>query len=140
MKLKQNLPKTFKEPWINEVMLLGFRNPLVCIVEGNDCICTFFSTEYSLGSPCDWYQIVWLENVINYDKLIELPFDWLIDWLIDWWHNVCVLDDMILGFCYINLTWETSGFELALTSTLEWQANQLTKCASNHKNWWTHQG
>ena len=28
------------------------------------------------------------------------------------------------------LTWETGGFELALTITLALQANRLTKCAS----------
>ena len=41
---------------------------------------------------------------------------WLIDWLIDWWCNVCLLvcllDDLILDFCYSNLTQETGGLEL----------------------------
>ena len=28
---------------------------------------------------------------------------------------VCLLDKLILDFCYSDLTWETSGFELAST-------------------------
>ena len=53
--------------------------------------------------------------------LIELPFDWLIgDGMF-----VCLLDDLILGFWYSNLTWETSGLELASTISLALQANRL---------------
>ena len=44
---------------------------------------------------------------------------------------VCLLDELILGFCYSDLTLETGGFELASTITLVLQANQLTKCASH---------
>ena len=61
--------------------------------------------------------------------------------LADWWCDVnsfCLLDDLILSFCCSNLTKETGGLELALTITLELQANQLTKCAShphNHCSW-----
>ena len=58
--------------------------------------------------------------------LIELPFEWLIDDAM----FVCLLDELILGFCYSDLTLETGGFELALTITLVLQANRLTKCAS----------
>ena len=36
---------------------------------------------------------------------------------------VYLLDELIQGFCYSNLTWETSGFELASTVTLVLQAN-----------------
>ena len=54
--------------------------------------------------------------------LIELPID---DAMF-----VCLLDELILGFCYIDLTLETGGFELTSTITLALQANQLTKCAS----------
>ena len=39
-------------------------------------------------------------------------------WLIDRWCNVCLVDELILGFCYNDLTWETGGFELASTITL----------------------
>ena len=34
--------------------------------------------------------------------LIELPFDWLIDDAI----FVCLLDELILGFCYSDLKWK----------------------------------
>ena len=44
---------------------------------------------------------------------------------------VCLLDELILGFCYRDLTWKTGGFELASTITLVLQVNQLTKCASH---------
>ena len=44
---------------------------------------------------------------------------------------VCLLDELILGFCYSDLTLETGGFELASTITLVLQANRLTKCASH---------
>ena len=43
--------------------------------------------------------------------LIELPFDWLIDNAM----FVCLLDDLILVFCYSNLIWETGRFELGST-------------------------
>ena len=58
--------------------------------------------------------------------LIELPFEWLIDDAM----FVCLLDELILGFCYSDLTLETGGFELASTMTPVLQANRLTKCAN----------
>ena len=45
---------------------------------------------------------------------------------------VCLHDDLILGFCYGNLTVETGDVELALTITPVLQANRLTKCASQN--------
>ena len=57
--------------------------------------------------------------------IIELPFEWLIDDAM----FVCLLDELILGICYSDLTLETAGFELALTITLVLQANRLTKSA-----------
>ena len=54
-------------------------------------------------------------------------------WVIDWWCKVCLLDELTLGFCYSDLSLETSGFELASTITLVLQANQLTKCANHPK-------
>ena len=30
----------------------------------------------------------------------------------------CLLDDLILAFCYSNLRWETGGLELAPTITI----------------------
>ena len=50
---------------------------------------------------------------------------------IDWWCNVCLLDNLILDFCYSNLKQESSGFELASIITVVLQANQLTKCAGH---------
>ena len=44
---------------------------------------------------------------------------------------VCLIDELILRFCYSDLTLETGGFELASTSTLVLQANRLTKCAGH---------
>ena len=44
---------------------------------------------------------------------------------------VYLLDDLILNFCYSNLTHETGGLKLALTIILVLQANQLTKCGSH---------
>ena len=47
--------------------------------------------------------------------------------------SICLFDDLILGFCYSNLTRETGGFELASTITIILQVNQLTECASHPK-------
>ena len=44
---------------------------------------------------------------------------------------VCLLDELVLGFCYSDLTLETGGVELELTITLVLQANRLSKCASH---------
>ena len=68
----------------------------------------------------------WDLPLSNY-HLIELPFDWLLDDAM----FVCLLDELILAFCYSDLTWETGGFELASTITLALQANWLTKWASH---------
>ena len=54
--------------------------------------------------------------------LIELPFEWLIDDAM----FVCLLDELILGFCYSDLVLKTGGFELTSTITLVLQANWLT--------------
>ena len=43
----------------------------------------------------------------------------------------CLLDELMLGFCYSDFTLETGGFELASTIALVLQANRLTKCASH---------
>ena len=50
-------------------------------------------------------------------------------WDLQPWITIWFIDDpkIILGFCHINLTRETSGFELALTITLVLEANLLTK-------------
>ena len=59
--------------------------------------------------------------------LIVLPFEGLIDDAI----FACLLDELILGFCYSDLTLKTVGSELASTIALVLQANRLTKCASH---------
>ena len=59
--------------------------------------------------------------------LLELPFERLIDDAM----FVCLLDELILGFCYSDLTFESGGFELASSITLVLQANRQTKCAKN---------
>ena len=81
-------------------------------------------------------HVRWLSRIFNtrllLDEiyhLIELPFEWLIDDAM----FVCLLDELILGFCYSDLTLETSRFELALTITLVLHVNRLTKCASHPK-------
>ena len=54
---------------------------------------------------------------------------------------VCLFDatdELILGFCYSDLTLGTGGFELASTINLVLQANRLTKCASEN-NWFVFQ-
>ena len=50
--------------------------------------------------------------------------------------SVCLLIDLILGFRYSNLIWETriGEFELASAITLVLKANRLTKCASHPKS------
>ena len=53
--------------------------------------------------------------------LIKLPFDWLIDDAM----FVCLQDELILGYCYSDLIWETGGFELTSTITLVLQAKLL---------------
>ena len=57
--------------------------------------------------------------------LIELPFESLIDDAM----FVCLLDELIQGICYSNLTLETGGFKISSTITLAVEANRLTKCA-----------
>ena len=82
-------------------------------------------------------HVRWLSRIFNGNAcayqtatlyhLIELPFEWLIDDSM----FVCLLDELILGFCYNDLTLETGGFELALTITLVFQRNRLTKRANS---------
>ena len=85
---------------------------------------------------CIWYDYhVFLIATLVFSRLlldenyhlIALTFEWLIDDAM----FVCLLDELILDFCYTDLTLETGGFELASTITLVLQANWLTKCASH---------
>ena len=79
-------------------------------------------------------QIFW-SHCLHLPHCYSMRFTTLLNYhLIDWWCNVnfvYLLDDLILGFCYSNLTQEIDEFELASTPVL-W-ANQLTKCASHKK-------
>ena len=59
--------------------------------------------------------------------LIKLTSEWLIDDAM----FVCLFDELILGFCYSDLTLETGEFELTSAITLVLHANRLTKCASH---------
>ena len=73
-------------------------------------------------------MLVFTKLVLNeIYHLIEVAFDWFIDDAI----FICLLDELILRFCYSDLILETSGFELGGTITLVLQANWLTKCASH---------
>ena len=81
-------------------------------------------------------HVRWLSRIFNRNARVcqtairwDLPPYWITIWLIDWWCNVCLLDELILDFCYSDLTLETGGFELASTSTLVLQTNRQTKCA-----------
>ena len=76
----------------------------------------------------------WLSHIFNrigciYQTAIrwDLPPYRITIWLIDdiMLIFVCLLGDLVLGFCYSNLTRETGGLEIASTT------NQLTKCASH---------
>ena len=81
----------------------------------------FYSTTFY------FVQLRWLSHISNLTRLlldeiynlIELPFDWLIDDAM----FVFLLDELILGFCYSDLIWETGGCELASTITLVLQAS-----------------
>ena len=64
---------------------------------------------------------------MRFSTFTTLPFDWLIDDAI----FICLLDELILGFCYSDLRWETGRFELALAITHVLQVNRLTKYASH---------
>ena len=96
-------------------------------------------------------HVRWLSHIFNRNACVyqtaatrwDLPSYRIIIWLIDWWCNVCVFvclpDELILHFCYNDLTWETNGFKLASTITVVLQANRLTKCASHgskSERWW----
>ena len=80
----------------------------------------------------------WVSRIFNRNACVyqtatrwDLPPYRITIWVIDWWCNVCLLDELILGFCYSDLTLEAGGFELASNITLVLQANRLTKRASH---------
>ena len=84
-------------------------------------------------------RVRWISHVFNRTACIyqagtrwDLPPYRIIIWLIDdaIMIFVCLLVDLIQGFCYSHLTLETGGLELASTVIFVLKANRLTKCAS----------
>ena len=80
-------------------------------------------------------HVRWLSRIFNRNACVyqtatrwDLQPSRITIWVIVWWCNVfaCLLDDLILAFCYSNFTWETGEFELASTITLVLQANRLS--------------
>ena len=59
---------------------------------------------------------------------------YLIDQLCNVNFFVSLLDDLILGFCYSNLTRKAGRFERASTITIVFQADKLITCASHPKH------
>ena len=62
-----------------------------------------------------WLSPIFNCNACDYHTAIrwDLPPPRITIWLIDDYAMfVCLLDELILGFCYSDLTWETLGFEL----------------------------
>ena len=90
----------------------------------------FYSTLPLL--PAHKHSVIYLQ-LCMLDASWDLHY-WITIWLIHDAMLVCLFDDLILCFCYSNLTRETSGFELISTITHVLQSNQLTKCASNPNN------
>ena len=84
-----------------------------------------------------WLLRIFNRNACVYQTAIrcDLPPYRITVWLNDWWCNVCLftwlLDKLILGFCYSDLTWEIDGFELPLTFALVLHPNRLIKYASH---------
>ena len=81
----------------------------------------------------------WLSSMFNHNACIyqtatrwDLPFYWTSISLIDDAIFVCLLDSLILGFCYSNLTRKSGISELKLTITLVLQANRISKYAGNY--------
>ena len=86
-----------------------------------------FEVLYMRWLSCNFNRIVCVYQAVT---RWNIPPYWITIWLIDdaILVFVCLLDDLILNFCYSNLTHKTGGFELALTITFEFQAkptNQL---------------
>ena len=81
---------------------------------------------------CMWDDYhVFLIATLVFTRLLLDEFFHLIELPIDDAMFVCLLDELILGFCYSNLTLEIGGLELPSIITLVLQAIRLTKCASH---------
>lgn len=87
---------------------------------------------------CMWddYYLFLICMTSNDQTQQDLPTWGIIIWLIDdkMLISVWMLDNVVLGFRYSNLTQESDGFEPVSTTLLILQANRLTKCAS-HPIW-----
>ena len=79
-------------------------------------------------------HVRWLSRIFNRNACVyQTATRWVFppypcEWLINDAMFVCLLDELILGICYSDLTLETGGFELASTITLLFQENKLTWC------------
>ena len=82
--------------------------------------CKIFKTRIFNCNAC----VLPLDEIYH---LIELPFEWLVEGAM----FACLLDELLLGFCYSDLTLETGGLELTSNTTLALQASRLTECASH---------
>ena len=89
-------------------------------------------------------HVRWLSHIFNRTACIyqiatrwHLPPSRITSWLIGdvIISLVCLLAELILGFCCSNLIRKTDEFKLALTIALVLQANRLTKFASRLKIW-----
>ena len=83
-------------------------------------------------------HVRWLSHIFNHNTFIyhtatqwDLPPYWITIWLFDdvMLISVCLLDDLILDFCYSNLKLKTGELKLASTITIALQATRLNKCA-----------
>ena len=90
------------------------------------------------------FHVRWLSHIFNRTACIyqtatrwDLPPYQIATWLIDdvMLILVCLLVDLIHGFCCSYLTLETGGLEFASTIILVIQANRLTKCTSHPLIW-----
>ena len=100
------------------------------------CTCSRTLTHLFSTLHVKWVSRIFNRNACVFQIAIrwDLPPYRITIWVIDWWCNVCLFDDeLILSFCYSDLTLETGGFQLASTIPLVLQANRLTKCTSHTK-------
>ena len=79
-------------------------------------------------------HVRWLSRIFNRNACVyqtatrwDLPPYRITIWLIDDAMFVCLLDELILGFCYSNFDMGNRWIELASTITLVLQRNRLTK-------------
>ena len=93
----------------------------------------YFSTLHVKWPSHIWHHIL---RIYQSATLWDLPPYRITIWVIDdvMLRFVCLLVDLIQGFCYSYLKLETAVLELAATITLVLQANRLTKYASESSN------